>query len=109
MKRARFSVPKPSKPWATQVLSDWANEFYRLRNDFAHGRMRTRQPHRRNSARHLLLGAIESPLFVENLLERHGVYRPTENDRRQIAAFARFADDLREPGSQLASWHHYVR
>ncbi len=40
-----------------------------------------------NSARHLLLGATVFPLLVKNLLERHGVFRPTENDRRQVAAF----------------------
>ena len=95
--------------FASEVIHDWAKEFYRLRNDFAHGKLRTRQPRSWNSACHLLLGAIAFPLLVKNLLEHEGVYRPTENDRCEVAAFARFAVDLRDPGSQLASWHQYVR
>jgi hypothetical protein len=31
------------------------------------------------------------------------------SERRAVAAFARFAADLRAPGSQLKSWHRYVR
>jgi hypothetical protein len=95
--------------FAGEVVHDWAKEFYRLRNDFAHGKMRSRQPRTWNSASHLLLGAIAFPLLVKNLLEREGVYRPTENDLFEVAAFARLAADLRDSGPQLASWHQYVR
>jgi hypothetical protein len=80
-----------------------------LRNDFAHGKIRSRQPRSWNAACHLLLGAIVFPLLVKSLLEHKGVYQPTENIRSEVAAFARFAADLRDPGSQLRSWHQYVR
>jgi len=94
---------------ASKIVRDWAMEFYRLRNDFAHGKMRTRQPRMWNSACHLLLGAIAFPILVTSLLEREGIYQPAENDRCEVAGFVRFAADLRDPASQLTSWHQYVR
>lgn len=94
---------------APKIVHDWAMEFYRLRNDFAHGKMRTRQPRTWNSACHLLLGAIAFPLLIKSLLEREEMYLPTKADRSEVAAFARFAADLRDPASQLTSWHQYVR
>jgi len=102
-------IPQETRDRALEVVHDWAKEFYRLRNDFAHGKMRSRQPRTWNSASHLLLGAVAFPLLVKRLLERQGTYRPTENDRREVAAFARFAADLRNPASQLKAWHQYVR
>lgn len=96
-------------PSGSAVVRDWAKEFYRLRNDFAHGKIRSRQPRSWNSACPLLLGAIAFPLLVKSLLERQGLYQPTEDSRSGIAAFARLAADVRDPGSHLRSWHQYVR
>jgi hypothetical protein len=96
-------------PSASRIVCEWAEEFYRLRGDFAHGRLRTRQPRAWNSPCHLLLGAIAFPLLVKNLLAREGLHRPTENDHCEVGAFARFAADLRDPGSRLKSWHQYMR
>lgn len=92
-----------------EVIYEWAEEFYRLRNDFAHGKLRSRQPRKWNSDRHLLLGSIMFPLLVKHLLARVDIYRLIENDRAEIAAFSRFAADLRDPASQLSTWHQYVR
>jgi hypothetical protein len=96
-------------PIASRVLGDWVKEFYRLRNDFAHGKIRSRQPRLWNSACHLLLGAVAFPLLVKSLLERQGVYQPTKDSRSEMAAFTRFAADLRDPSSELKSWHQYMR
>ncbi len=95
-------------PSASELVRDWASEFYRLRNDFAHGKMRTRQPRTWNAACHLLLGAIAMPLLVKSLLAEEGTYELTENDDCEVAAFSRFTADLRDPASRLRSWHQYL-
>ncbi|MGO9605120.1 MAG: hypothetical protein ACLQAT_17325 [Candidatus Binataceae bacterium] len=94
---------------ASELMRQWAKEFYRQRNDFAHGKITGHQPRTWNSACHLLLGAVAFPLLVKRLLEREGLYSLTDMDRREPGAFVRFAADLRSPTAQLASWHQYVR
>ncbi len=96
-------------PSASETVQDWAKEFYRLRNDFAHGKLRTRQPRMWHQPYHLLLAAIVFPLLVKKLLEREAFYQSTETDRVEVAAFVRFAADLRDTGSPRKSWHRYVR
>jgi len=105
---ALFSNKVPDHS-ASELVSRWANEFYRLRNDFAHGKLRSRQPRTWNAACHLLLGAIVFPLLVKNLLAREGIYGMTENDRAEAVAFSRFAADLCDPASRLANWLQYVK
>lgn len=73
-----------SAPLRLYLNNDWANEFYRLPNDFGHGKMQTRQPRTWNSACHLLPGAIAFPLLVKNL------WSATESIASPKAIVARF-------------------
>jgi hypothetical protein len=85
---------------------EWMREFYRIRGDFAHGRLTTRQPSVWNEPEHLVLATIAFPLIVKSLLTSAGVYELTEEDRAKIDSFERFADTtefLRPPPDQQNS------
>lgn len=71
---------------------EWLREFYRIRGDFAHGRLDTRQPCAWRAQDHLLLAAIAFPLLVRSLLKRAGRYQLTERDEQQLWAFEAAAD-----------------
>lgn len=101
--------PDSSDGSGREIVRDWAREFYRLRNDYAHGKLRSRQHRTWNAESHLLLGAIAFPMLVKKLLERDRLYRPKDDERFESFAFARFAADLRDPKSPLQRWHQYVR
>ncbi len=82
---------------------EWMREFYRIRGDFAHGKLDTEQPAVWNSREHLVLATIAFPLVVKCLLERACTYEPTDDDRAQIDSFEKFADIsgfLRPPSGQ---------
>ncbi len=82
-------VPKnPLLYFDFTLLRDWMREFYRLRGDFAHGRIQSRIPRRWESWHHLLFGAIAFPLLTKALLENEKSYVFTENDHCQLAALA---------------------
>lgn len=74
------------------VRFEWLKEFYRVRGDFSHGRLTTRQPMVWNAVEHLTLAAIAFPLVVRCLLQRAGTYVLTRNDIAAIEAFEPFAD-----------------
>lgn len=74
------------------VRYEWMKEFYRIRGDFAHGRLNTQQPTVWTPHEHLLLGTIAFPLLVKTLLVRLGRYRLSDEDQVQRNAFERFAD-----------------
>lgn len=84
---------------------EWMREFYRIRGDFAHGKLLTRQPATWNVAEHLCLAAIAFPLMVRSLLKRSGQYSQTDNDAAQVNCFERLADDafLEDPPDQRHS------
>jgi hypothetical protein len=71
---------------------EWMHEFYRLRGDYAHGKMRTRQLMVWRPEEHLLLASIAFPLVVRSVLARSGAYELTEDDLAQIDAFEKLAD-----------------
>lgn len=74
------------------VRCEWLREFYRVRGDFSHGRLTTRQPMVWNATEHLTLAAIAFPLVVRCLLQRAGTYTLTRDDIAAIEAFEPFAD-----------------
>jgi hypothetical protein len=92
-----------------KIVREWAHEFYRLRNDYAHGKLRSGQHRSWNAPSHLLLGAIVFPLLVKSLLASDDCYEPTAENRSEPNAFACFAADLRDPRSDLRSWRTYIR
>lgn len=91
----------PARP----LRYEWMKEFYRIRGDFAHGRLKARQPAAWNALEHIVLATIAFPLLVRCLLVRRGQYALTDNDRSQINAFERLADEqfLNPPEDQKSS------
>ncbi|KKM71061.1 hypothetical protein LCGC14_1434470 [marine sediment metagenome] len=92
---------------------EWMREFYRIRGDFAHGKLVTQQPMTWNALEHLVLATIAFPLVVKSLLQQQGRYELSNDDRAQIDIFERFADTtefLRPPTDQKGSNDtHWVR
>jgi len=95
---------------------EWMREFYRIRGDFAHGRLNSRQSVVWNPLEHLVLATIAFPLVAKSLLNKVGKYTMTDNDGAQIDCFERFADTkdfLRPPpdptGSTDSHWSRLVR
>ena len=95
---------------ATPVRFEWLREFYRIRGDFAHGRLVTQQPMAWNPLEHLTLAAIAFPLLVRCILHGAEVYALTREDLAAIEAFESFAGQgdflLPPPDSRgsLDSW-----
>lgn len=75
----------------------WMRDLYRFRNDFGHGRRRSKKrtlwP---SAAAHLVLGAYFFPLTVLVRLSQDGLYSLSGDDRRAIRAFEYLAS-LRNP------------
>lgn len=106
-KRKSVRWKKSSKP----LRFEWMREFYRVRGDFAHGRLETRQPLVWKPLEHLTLAAIAFPLVAKRLLASAGKYSIGDDDAAQIDAFEHLADEnfLSEPpdcGGSLDSWWH---
>jgi hypothetical protein len=75
--RAKRRIDRWKDP-AAPVRYEWLKEFYRVRGDFSHGRLTTRQPMAwPNPFEHLTLAAIAFPLLVRCLLQRAGTYALT--------------------------------
>ena len=84
----------------------WMREFYRIRGDFAHGRLNVQQPTIWNPREHLMLATIAFPLLVKLLLNKASDYALTGNDQAQINVFEKFAgacDFLTPPRNQKGS------
>ena len=88
------------------VRYKWMHEFYRIRGDFAHGKLNAQQPVTWNPLEHLVLATIAFPLLVKSLLNKICKYKMTDNDQAQIDIFEKFADTkdfLRPPQNQKNS------
>lgn len=88
---------------------EWIKEFYRIRGDFAHGKLKTRQPTTWEPLEHLVLATISFPLLVRVLLSKKGHYTLTNDDQAQMDAFEKIADEdfLNPPPdreSSIDSW-----
>ena len=85
---------------------EWMREFYRIRGDFAHGKLNTQQPAVWNPLEHLVLATIAFPLLVKCRLKDAGRYQLTTGDQAQIDSFESFADTdnpLKPPCDQKSS------
>lgn len=85
---------------------EWMREFYRIRGDFAHGKLSTQQATVWNPLEHLVLATIAFPLVVKCLLKKVYAYDLTGNDRAQVYSFEALADTkefLRPPPGQKNS------
>jgi hypothetical protein len=99
---------RPQLYFDLTLLRDWVREFYRLRGDFAHGRIQSRIPRRWESWHHLLFGAIAFPLLTKALLESEKSYVFTENDHCQLAALAWMLREALDASAIGKSWRQYV-
>ena len=57
------------------IRYEWMREFYRIRGDYAHGRLNTKQSIVWESLEHLVLATIAFPLVIKKLLSRIGKYK----------------------------------
>jgi hypothetical protein len=99
---------RESTRWPDKTRSlryEWMKEFYRIRGDFAHGKLNTQQPAVWNPLEHIVLATIAFPLVVRALLHQRGRYAITDEDKSQIDAFERLADEqfLHPPDNQRSS------
>jgi hypothetical protein len=69
----------------------WIRDFYRLRGNLAHGRIRHRYPAVWQLREHLLLGSYVFPLLVRSLLAEENLYSLTKDDQFHIDVFERLA------------------
>jgi hypothetical protein len=98
-----------SERWTDQtkpLRHEWMREFYRIRGDFAHGKLTSQQPTVWSPLEHLVLGTIAFPLVVKSLLQAAGKYAFTTGDQAQIDVFEALADTkdfLRPPADQKNS------
>jgi hypothetical protein len=91
---------------------EWMREFYRIRGDFAHGKLNTRQSAMWEPLEHLVLATIAFPLLVKSLLSKDNKYTLTNDDGAQINCFEQFADTdnfLTAPPNQQGSLDSHWR
>lgn len=103
---------RKSTRWADSDVGlryEWMKEFYRIRGDFAHGRLDSRQPAAWTALEHLVLSTIAFPLLVRCLLALSGSYVLTDDDMAQINAFECLMDDpfLESPPDSRGSGDSY--
>jgi hypothetical protein len=84
---------------------EWIKEFYRIRGDFSHGKLKTRQPTTWKPLEHIVLATIAFHLLVRVLLSKKGHYILIDDDQAQIDAFEKIADEdfLNPPTDQKSS------
>jgi hypothetical protein len=109
---AASSAHRKSARWKesnNSLSHEWMHEFYRVRGDFAHGKLRTGQPLAWRVEEHLVLATIAFPLVVKCYLARAGLFSLTRNDQAEINAFECLADspfltDPPESKGSMDSW-----
>ena len=99
---------RQSKQWADKnkhLRHEWMREFYRIRGDFAHGKLNRQQPAVWGPLEHIVLATIAFPLLVRCCLRQAGKYILSDEDEVQIDAFEHLADEefLRPPKGQKSS------
>jgi hypothetical protein len=99
---------EPVIEYDAKVLRDWCYEFYRLRGDFAHAKIRTRQARTWVHSLHGVFGAIAFPLLIKVLLSKAGEYPLSPVDHSEIAAFAHILLDTQDASGPTRSWREYV-
>jgi hypothetical protein len=102
---------KSNKKWDTDkpLRFEWMREFYRIRGDFAHGKLITRQSTAWEPLEHLVLATISFPLLVRVLLSTLDSYALSDSDQARIDAFELVANEafLKPPHDQknsMDSW-----
>ncbi|MEW6360318.1 MAG: hypothetical protein AB1696_28550 [Planctomycetota bacterium] len=74
----------------SSIRYEWMKEFYRVRGDYAHGKMDTAQCLTWQTGEHIVLATIAFPLVVRCLLSRAGKYTLGDQDQAEVDAFEGF-------------------
>jgi hypothetical protein len=106
--REALTPLEPLVEFDANVLGDWCYEFYRLRGDFAHAKIRTRQEQTWAHPLHVVFGAIAFPLLVKVMLSKTGEYSLSQVDHSEVAAFSQMLVDTRLVSGPAKSWREYV-
>lgn len=73
------------------IRDAWIRDLFRLRGDFAHGKVEADYPAKWTTEEHLCLGSLVFPLVVKLLLSRAGAYRLSAADEVGLHAFEEIA------------------
>ena len=100
-KRSSLGWTDKNKP----LRYEWMKEFYRIRGDFAHGKLQTQQPAVWNPLEHLVLASIGFPLLVRRVLAEKQLYAWEDEHSAQVWAFEKLMDEefLNPPPNQKSS------
>lgn len=72
---------------------EWMREFYRVRGEFAHGKINAGLQPRWSPSESLVLASISFPLLIKGLLAKKEFYELTEKDQILINIFEALADE----------------
>jgi len=75
------------------VIGEWMDEFYNLRNDFAHGRLRSQKTRMWAFTHHLAAAAVAFPVLVRCALQSEGFVTGAAS---YVVAFAKFLLQIRD-------------
>lgn len=89
----RLSDPKIAERFkdSTFVRDAWVRDFYKLRNDLAHGKIKPKYPAIWSLREHLLLASFVFPLLLKAVLAGEKAYTITPEDQDKIDIFERLA------------------
>lgn len=76
---------------SAQLRDVWVRDFFRFRNDLAHGKLDPTYPALWSLREHLLLASFALPLLLKSLLRDDGKYALTEQDQLHIDSFEELA------------------
>jgi hypothetical protein len=102
---------RKSKRWQdfqSPLRYEWIKEFYSIRGDFAHGKLKSVQPYTWTPLEHIFLATLSFPLIARILLRKEGLYQLSEKDQIVINIFESLADNdflIPPPGRKtMGSW-----
>jgi len=90
---------------ADSIREVWIRDFFRVRNEYAHGVVTTRYPALWSVREHLLLASFSFPLAIKKVLDANGVYTLSDQDQLHINAFEALAsEDHLRSGQERPRW-----
>lgn len=78
---------KPAVQKFQNVREAWIRDFFRVRNDLAHGKSQAAYPSSWSTSEHMVLAAYIFPLLIKAVLSQAGFYQLTDDDEVDIFTF----------------------
>lgn len=78
---------KPAVQKFQNVREAWIRDFFRVRNDLAHGKSQAAYPSSWSTSEHMVLAAYIFPLLIKAILAQAGFYQLTDDDEADIFTF----------------------